>query len=76
MLFHFEIRGPERWEVLGSGQADDEDDTLEKAIEDLRSLHGGKLPVGTYRYIAARGRDARWEEFLLGPDGKPLPSPA
>jgi hypothetical protein len=24
-------------------------------IDDLRSLHGGKLPAGTYRYIAARG---------------------
>lgn len=69
MLFHFEIRGPERWEVLGSGQSDDEDAPLKQAFEDLRSLHGGELPPGTYRYIPARGGDVRWEEFLLGPDG-------
>ena len=69
MLIHFEIRGDGRWEALGSGESVDHAHPLQGAVEDLRSLHGGELPTGTYRYIQARGRDARWEEFELGPDG-------
>lgn len=69
MLIHFEIRGEDRWEALGSGDSAGGADPLEGAIDDLRSLHGGKLPVGSYRYIVAQGDDPRWEEFDLGPAG-------
>ncbi len=68
MLIHFEIRGERRWEALGSGESGDGVDRLQAAIEDLRSLHGGDLPSGSYRYIVAQGDDPRWGEFDLGPE--------
>jgi hypothetical protein len=69
MLIHFEIRGERRWEALGSGESADPIDPLQGAINDLRSLHGGVLPAGSYRYIVAHGPDPRWEGFDLGPAG-------
>jgi hypothetical protein len=72
MLIHFEIRGEGRWEALGSGESADAVDPLQGAIDDLRSLHGGDLPVGSYRYIVAQGEDPRWEKFDLGPAGVAL----
>jgi hypothetical protein len=69
MLIHFEIRGEQRWEALGSGESGDLVDPLSGAIDDLRSLHGGVLPAGSYRYIVAHSADPRWEEFDLGPAG-------
>jgi hypothetical protein len=71
MLIHFELRGERRWEALGSGESASDVDPLQDAIEDLRSLHGGELPVGSYRCMAAVGPDPRWEEFELGPSGVP-----
>jgi hypothetical protein len=69
MLIHFEIRGEKRWEALGTGESSGDVDPLQDAIDDLRSLHGGKLPTGSYRYMAAIGDDPRWEEFDLGAAG-------
>jgi hypothetical protein len=69
VLIHFEIRGEARWEPLGSGASTDADNPLQGAIDDLRSLHGGELPIGSYRYIVAYGDDPRWEEFDLGSAG-------
>jgi hypothetical protein len=71
MLIHFEIRVEGRWEALGSGASTDEDDPLQGAIDDLRSLHGGELQRGSYRYIVAYGDDSRWEEFDLDSAGIP-----
>jgi hypothetical protein len=71
MLIHFELRGERSWEALGSGESSGEVDPLQTAIDDLRSLHGGELPAGSYRYMAAVGEDPRWEEFHLGPSGIP-----
>jgi hypothetical protein len=69
VLIHFELRGEQRWEALGSGESSGDVDDLQDAIDDLRSLHGGELPTGAYRYMAAVGDDPRWEEFDLGPSG-------
>jgi hypothetical protein len=69
MLIHFELRGERDWEALGSGESNGGVDPLQNALDDLRSLHGGDLPAGSYRYIAAVGEDPRWEEFDLGPSG-------
>jgi hypothetical protein len=66
MLIHFEIRGERHWEALGSGESADGVDSLQGAVDDLRSLHGGDLPAGSYRYIEAQGDDPRWEKFDLG----------
>lgn len=67
-LFHFEYRGTSGWEALGSGRGEDRDPTG-SAFEDLRSLHGGEMPDGAYRYIEAMGDAARWQEFELSEDG-------
>jgi hypothetical protein len=69
LLIHFEIRGELGWEALGSGSSNHSGDPLQDAIDDLRSLHGGELPPGSYRYIVAYGADPRWEEFDLDPAG-------
>jgi hypothetical protein len=69
VLIHFEICGAERWEALGSGESTGEVDPLQGAVDDLRSLHGGRLPTGTYRWIVAHGEDPRWEGFDLDPAG-------
>jgi hypothetical protein len=71
MLIHFEIRGRRRWEAFGSGESAGDVDPLQDAIDDLRSLHGGMLPAGSYRYMAAHGENPRWEEFDLGPPASP-----
>jgi hypothetical protein len=72
MLIHFEIRGETSWESLGSGESTGNVDRLQEAIDDLRSLHGGELPPGDYRWILAYGDDARWQEFDLGPVEVPV----
>jgi hypothetical protein len=59
VLFHLQFAGPRGWEAFGSGEGSGES-AMEKALEDLRALHGGTLPHGTYRLIAA-GREGRWE---------------
>jgi hypothetical protein len=69
VLIYFELRREQRWEALGSGESSGDLDPLQDAIDDLGSLHGGKLPVGAYRYMVAVGDDPRWEEFDLGPAG-------
>lgn len=65
MLIHFEIHGELGWEALGSGLTTDGSDAIKSAFADLLTLHGGELPAGTYRYIEARGQDARWRSFDL-----------
>jgi hypothetical protein len=72
LLIHFELRGSRRRESLGSGESTGDADPLQDALDDLRSLHGGVLPAGAYRYMAAIGEDPRWEEFDLGPSGVPM----
>jgi DNA-binding transcriptional ArsR family regulator len=67
-LFHFEYQGQTGWEALGSGRGDGPDGTG-SALDDLRSLYGGEMPIGAYRCIEANGGDARWREFSLGLDG-------
>jgi DNA-binding transcriptional ArsR family regulator len=74
-LFHFEYHGKTGWESLGSGRGEDRDPTG-SAFEDLRSLHGGEMPTGSYRSIEAIGNDARWQEFELGRDGIAAVAPA
>jgi hypothetical protein len=71
MIIHFEFEGGRSWEVMGSGIGDGED-PVGTALADLRSLHGGELPAGTYRYIEARAGDARWEPLELGERGEIL----
>ena len=56
---------------MGSGLGDEED-RLRAAIEDLRSLHGGALPAGLYRYVEAGGSAPRLGDFELGDDGEML----
>jgi hypothetical protein len=68
MLFHFQIRGGTGWEALGSGVSDEEG-PLPGAIRDLRSLHGGELPEGSYRYVEAQGPHFRSGAFRVGRDG-------
>jgi hypothetical protein len=70
MLIHFQFSGEHGWESMGSGVSSG-DDLLATAVEDLRSLHGGELPVGSYRYIEA-GRDSQMTAFEIGPDGELL----
>jgi hypothetical protein len=72
VLIHFERRGKRAWEALGSGESTGDVDPLQDAIDDLKSLHGGVLPIGSYRYMAAHEEDPRWEEFELGPSGVPI----
>jgi hypothetical protein len=71
MLIHFQIQGEREWEALGSGESTD-GDPLPGAIEDLRSLYGGKLPAGRYRFVEAHGTDARFGTFELLHDGELL----
>jgi hypothetical protein len=71
MLFHFQIRGEHGWEALGSGVSTTTD-ALAGAIDDLRSLHGGTLPRGSYEYVEAQGTDPRFGSFRLGEDGELL----
>lgn len=71
MLIHFQIRGEQGWEALGSGMSVDAD-PLPGAIEDLRSLYGGRLPAGRYRYVEAQGAGSRSGSFELGEDGEIL----
>jgi hypothetical protein len=68
MLFHFQFSGKHGWESMGSGVSSG-DDLLATAVEDLRLLHGGKLPAGSYRYIAAR-RGAQMSAFEIDRDGE------
>ena len=69
MIIHFEFSGDGDWEAMGSGIGAGED-PFGSALADLRSLHGGNLPAGRYRYIEARAGDARWEPFELGDGGE------
>jgi hypothetical protein len=69
VLIHFQIRGGKGWEALGSGVSEEED-PLPGAIEDLRSLHGGDLPEGRYRYVEAQGPHFRSGAFRVGRDGR------
>jgi hypothetical protein len=55
MLIHFQIRGEQDWESMGSGLGSAPDHLSTAAIEDLRALHGGTLPAGSYRYFEAHG---------------------
>jgi hypothetical protein len=71
LYFHFEFRGRANWEALGSGEGDGAH-PVSSALEDLRKLHGGDLPAGKYRCIAARGPGARWQVFELDDDGHPV----
>lgn len=68
MIFHFEFSGAHGWEAMGSGEGAGAD-PLPLAIADLRSLHGGLLPPGSYQYIPARG-ETRWVGFELGEAGE------
>lgn len=54
MLVHFQFRGEQGWESMGSGVSSGED-LLAGAVDDLRTLHGGTLPAGSYRYLEVRG---------------------
>jgi hypothetical protein len=71
MIIHFEFDGAVSWEAMGSGIGDGED-PIAVALDDLRDLHGGRLPAGRYRFIAARGGDARWQPLELDADGHVL----
>jgi hypothetical protein len=71
VLIHFQIRGARGWEAMGSGAGDDVE-PLRGAIEDLRSLHGGVLPAGEYRFFEASGPEPRLGDFELGDDGEML----
>lgn len=71
MLFHFEFDGEHGWEAMGSGVSSRDDDLLATAVADLRSLHGGELPPGSYRYIEARS-DSHMSTFEIGRDGELL----
>jgi hypothetical protein len=71
MIIHFEFDGEGSWEAMGSGIGDGED-ALTVALDDLRGLHGGRLPAGNYRFIEARGGDARWGRLELDADGRLL----
>ncbi len=65
MIFHFQFNGSTGWEAMGSGEGAGED-PLATALDNLKSLHGGALPAGSYQYIAAAGSEARWRDFELG----------
>jgi hypothetical protein len=71
VLIHFQIRGARGWEAMGSGAGED-GDPLCGAIEDLRSLQGGVLPAGRYRYFEASGPEPGLGDFELGGDGEML----
>jgi hypothetical protein len=53
VLVHFQFRGEQGWESMGSGISSEEN-PLAEAVSDLRSLHGGALPAGSYRYLEVR----------------------
>jgi hypothetical protein len=69
MIIHFEFSGSSDWEAMGSGIGAGED-PVGAALAELRSLHGGNLPAGRYRYIEARAGDARWGRFEIGAGGE------
>jgi hypothetical protein len=71
VIFHFQFSGARGWEAMGAAEGAG-DDPLAGAIHDLRALHGGTLPAGSYQYIAASGGDARWSDFELGDEGGPI----
>jgi hypothetical protein len=71
MIIHFEFSGEGDWEAMGSGIGADED-PVGTALADLRSLYGGRLPAGSYRWIEARAGDARWERLELDEGGEIL----
>jgi hypothetical protein len=54
VLVHFQFHGEQGWESMGSGISSGED-LLAGAVDDLRLLHGGALPPGSYRYLEVRG---------------------
>jgi hypothetical protein len=69
LIFHFQFSSDRGWEAMGSGEGGG-NDPLPAAIQDLRVLHGGSLPAGSYQYIAAIGGEARWHAFELGEEGE------
>jgi hypothetical protein len=71
VLIHFQLRGEHGWESMGSGVSNGED-PLRGAIDDLRSLHEGVLPRGSYRYIEAHGAERHMGSFEFGADGELL----
>jgi hypothetical protein len=62
LIFHFEILGATGWESFGSGVGSGERPT-ETAIADLRSICGGRLPDGSYRFIAASSSESVWHRI-------------
>lgn len=68
MLIHFQIEGARDWEAMGSGVGSPPDQ-LSSAIEDLRAMHGGALPAGSYRYFSAPGVPELRGHFELDESG-------
>lgn len=66
-IYHFEHELREgEWRAIGAGEGD----AAREALEDLRHLSDGDLPLGRYRCLRAFGStDERWRYLALAEDG-------
>lgn len=70
-IFHFQVLGEAGWEPVCAGLGDGAD-PVRSALKEVRELCDDELPAGTYRVIAGRSKDARWETFRIDRRGRVL----